>query len=60
MLKYVELCVDLRKGRFAKDGLIQYRIACQQVSKLASNNRIHFLKLSERACQSCSPGYLSP
>ncbi|URE02683.1 hypothetical protein MUK42_19217 [Musa troglodytarum] len=32
MFKYVELCVDMRKGRFAKDGLIQYRITCQQVN----------------------------
>ncbi|MBA0687420.1 hypothetical protein Goari_014963 [Gossypium aridum] len=32
MFKYVELCVDMRKGRFAKDGLIQYRIVCQQVN----------------------------
>ncbi len=32
MFKYVELCVDLKKGRLAKDGLIQYRIACQQVN----------------------------
>jgi len=31
MFKYVELCVDMRKGRYAKDGLIQYRISCQQV-----------------------------
>ena len=32
MFKYVELCVDLKKGRLAKDGLMQYRIACQQVN----------------------------
>ncbi|XP_020706128.1 eukaryotic translation initiation factor 3 subunit A-like [Dendrobium catenatum] len=32
MFKYVELCVDMRKGRYAKDGLIQYRIVCQQVN----------------------------
>lgn len=30
-LRYVELCVDLRKGRYAKDGLIHYRNICQQV-----------------------------
>jgi hypothetical protein len=30
-LRYVELCVDLRKGRYAKDGLIHYRNVCQQV-----------------------------
>ncbi|RAL50639.1 hypothetical protein DM860_015786 [Cuscuta australis] len=32
MFKVVELCVDLRSGRFAKDALIQYRISCQQVN----------------------------
>ncbi|KAH9615424.1 hypothetical protein KSS87_002522, partial [Heliosperma pusillum] len=32
MFKYIELCVDMRKGRYAKDGLIQYRIVCQQVN----------------------------
>lgn len=32
MFKYVELCVDMKRGRFAKDGLIQYRIICQQVN----------------------------
>ncbi|QDZ17497.1 subunit A of eukaryotic translation initiation factor 3 [Chloropicon primus] len=30
MLKYVELCVELKKGRLLKDGLIQYRNSCQQ------------------------------
>lgn len=32
MFKYIELCVDMRRGRFAKEGLIQYRIVCQQVN----------------------------
>ncbi|XP_018480799.2 eukaryotic translation initiation factor 3 subunit A-like isoform X1 [Raphanus sativus] len=32
MLRFVELCVDLKMGRFAKDGLIQYRNSCQQVN----------------------------
>ena len=32
MFKYVELCIELKKGRLAKDGLIQYRIVCQQVN----------------------------
>eukprot|EP00850_Spirogloea_muscicola_P018491 SM000170S02663 [mRNA] locus=s170:22229:27800:- [translate_table: standard] len=53
MFKYVELCVDMRKGRFAKDGLIQYRIVCQQVNVSSLEEVIkHFLKLSsERAEQ---------
>ncbi|KAM3340152.1 hypothetical protein P3S68_030022 [Capsicum galapagoense] len=32
MLNYVELCVDMRRGSFAKDGLIQYRSICRQVN----------------------------
>nr|GMD03867.1 eukaryotic translation initiation factor 3 subunit A-like [Ipomoea batatas]GME13694.1 eukaryotic translation initiation factor 3 subunit A-like [Ipomoea batatas] len=51
MFKYVELCVDLRRGRFAKDGLIQYRIVCQQVNINSLEEVIkHFMHLaSERA-----------
>jgi len=32
-LAYFDLCVDLRKGRYAKDGLIHYRNVCQQVRR---------------------------
>ena len=32
MLKYLELCVDLRKSHLAKEGLYQYKNICQQVS----------------------------
>ncbi|KAA0063774.1 hypothetical protein IC582_029097 [Cucumis melo] len=47
MFKYVELCVDMRKGRFAKDGLIQYRIVCQQVNVTSLEEVIkHFMHLS--------------
>ncbi|KAB5529180.1 hypothetical protein DKX38_019261 [Salix brachista] len=47
MFKYVELCVDLRRGRFAKDGLIQYRIVCQQVNVTSLEEVIkHFMHLS--------------
>ncbi|GAB4848520.1 Eukaryotic translation initiation factor 3 subunit A [Ancistrocladus abbreviatus] len=51
MFKYVELCVDMRRGRFAKDGLIQYRIVCQQVNVNSLEEVIkHFMHLStERA-----------
>ncbi|KAL4178662.1 hypothetical protein AMTRI_Chr13g116200 [Amborella trichopoda] len=56
MFKYVELCVDMRRGRFAKDGLIQYRIVCQQVNVSSLEEVIkHFLHLStERAEQAQS------
>lgn len=32
MLKYLELCVDLRKSHLAKEGLYQYKNICQQVT----------------------------
>ncbi|OIV92120.1 hypothetical protein TanjilG_26978 [Lupinus angustifolius] len=47
MFKYVELCVDMRKGRYAKDGLIQYRIICQQVNVGSLEEVIkHYMHLS--------------
>ncbi|KAF7144061.1 hypothetical protein RHSIM_Rhsim05G0135800 [Rhododendron simsii] len=51
MFKYIELCVDMRRGRYAKDGLIQYRIVCQQVNVTSLEEVIkHFMHLStERA-----------
>ncbi|KAL6960070.1 Eukaryotic translation initiation factor 3 subunit A [Sarracenia purpurea var. burkii] len=51
MFKYIELCVDMRRGRYAKDGLIQYRIVCQQVNVSSLEEVIkHFMHLStERA-----------
>ncbi|KAI4300137.1 hypothetical protein L6164_033548 [Bauhinia variegata] len=56
MFKYVELCVEMRKGRFAKDGLIQYRIICQQVNVSSLEEVIkHFMHLStEKAEQARS------
>ncbi|VAH71007.1 unnamed protein product [Triticum turgidum subsp. durum] len=52
MMKYVELCVDLRKGRFAKDGLIQYRIVCQQVNVSSLEEVIkHFMQLSNEKAE---------
>lgn len=47
MFKYVELCVEMKRGRFAKEGLIQYRIVCQQVNVNSLEEVIkHFLKLA--------------
>ncbi|KAK4725014.1 hypothetical protein R3W88_027793 [Solanum pinnatisectum] len=56
MFKYVELCVDMRRGRFAKDGLIQYRSVCQQVNISSLEEVIkHFMHLAtERADLACS------
>lgn len=34
MLKYLELCVDLRKSHLAKEGLYQYKNICQQVCEM--------------------------
>ncbi|KAL6848276.1 hypothetical protein ACP4OV_022404 [Aristida adscensionis] len=52
MMKYVELCVELRKGRFAKDGLIQYRIVCQQVNVSSLEEVIkHFMQLSNEKAE---------
>lgn len=31
MIKYLELCVDLKKAYMAKEGLFQYRNMCQSV-----------------------------
>ncbi|KAJ3688291.1 hypothetical protein LUZ61_017455 [Rhynchospora tenuis] len=58
MFKYVELCVDMRNGRFAKDGLIQYRNICQKVNVSSLEEVIkHFLHLStERANQARCQG----
>ncbi|KAL2485245.1 Eukaryotic translation initiation factor 3 subunit A [Abeliophyllum distichum] len=47
LFKYVELCVDMRRGRHAKDGLIQYRSICQQVNINSLEEVIkHFMQLS--------------
>ena len=49
MMKHTVLCVDLRKGRVAKEGLIQYRITCQHANQMASLEDIirHFLSLAD-------------
>ncbi|KAL9667514.1 hypothetical protein QQ045_001875 [Rhodiola kirilowii] len=56
MFKYVELCVEMRKGRYAKDGLYQYRMSCQQVNVASLEEVIkHFMHLStEKAEQARS------
>lgn len=45
MMRYIELCVELKKGRYAKDGLIHYRNVCQQVNVSSLEEIIkYFLK----------------
>ncbi|KAF3650280.1 Eukaryotic translation initiation factor 3 subunit A [Capsicum annuum] len=47
MLKYVELCVDTRNWRFARDVLIQYRTVCQRVNINSLEEVIkHFMHLA--------------
>ena len=47
MFKYVELCVELKKGRLCKDGLMQYRNTCLLVNVQSLEEVVkRFLKLS--------------
>lgn len=48
MLRYVELCVEMRKGKIAKEGLHQYKLVCQLVNVGSLETVIkHFLQLAE-------------
>lgn len=48
MIKHIDLCIDQKKGKHARDGLIQYRAICQQVN-VGSLEKIihHFLDEAE-------------
>ena len=47
MAKYLTLCVDLRRGHLAKEGLYQYKLICQQVSIPSLEDSVRFfLKLA--------------
>nr|CAD2170561.1 unnamed protein product [Meloidogyne enterolobii] len=49
MLKYVELCVNLRNSTLAKDGLYQYKILTQQVAVKSLETVLEtFLTLAEQ------------
>lgn len=48
MIKYLELCVDLKKSHVAKEGLYQYRNICQQVNIKSLEDVVRgYLKLAE-------------
>jgi translation initiation factor 3 subunit A len=49
MLKFIELCVQLRKGKAAKDGLHQHRAITQQVPNSNSLEVVvkRFLELAD-------------
>ena len=50
MSRYLELCVDMRKAKAAKDGLIQYRQVCQQVNVGSMEVVLrHFMDLADAA-----------
>eukprot|EP00735_Rhodelphis_limneticus_P009051 TRINITY_DN2504_c0_g1::TRINITY_DN2504_c0_g1_i1::g.19223::m.19223 TRINITY_DN2504_c0_g1::TRINITY_DN2504_c0_g1_i1::g.19223 ORF type:complete len:1149 (-),score=422.51,sp/Q9LD55/EIF3A_ARATH/43.52/0.0,PCI/PF01399.22/1.4e+03,PCI/PF01399.22/1.1e-15,PCI/PF01399.22/1.5e+04,Apc5/PF12862.2/0.34 TRINITY_DN2504_c0_g1_i1:363-3722(-) len=49
MKKYIDLCVELRKNRLAKDGLIQYRMMYQSSNSTSLEEVIkYFIKVSEQ------------
>lgn len=52
MKRFLTICVEMRKGKAAKDGLIQYRIICQQVN-VGSLEAVlrHFMALAEADAQ---------
>lgn len=48
MLKYLELCMDLRKSHLAKEGFYQYKNICQQVNIKSLEDVVReYLKLVE-------------
>merc|ERR1719197_2468820 len=52
MSRYLELCVDMRKAKAAKDGLIQYRMVCQQVNVASMETVLrHFMELANTAAE---------
>jgi len=52
MTRYIDLCVELKKGREAKDGLIHYRNVCQHVNVSSLEEVIkYFLKTATDKAQ---------
>ncbi|KIJ45509.1 hypothetical protein M422DRAFT_29646 [Sphaerobolus stellatus SS14] len=52
MLRYIELCVDMRKGRTAKEGLMQYKNIAQNTSVASVEVVIkYFVQLADQKVQ---------
>lgn len=52
MLKYLELCVELRKSYIAKEGIYQYKIICQQPQIKAFEDVVRkYLELAEEKAE---------
>ena len=52
ILRFIDLCVELRKGKAAKDGLVQYRFICQQINVASMETVLrHFMELADKATQ---------
>merc|ERR1719502_634476 len=50
MMRYLELCVEMRRAKAAKDGLIQYRMVCQQVNVGSMETVLRkFMELADKA-----------
>ena len=50
MMRYLELCVEMRRAKAAKDGLIQYRMVCQQVNVGSMETVLRaFMDLADKA-----------
>lgn len=62
MFKYIDLCVDMKRGRYAKDGLIQYRNVCQQVNVSSLEEVIKYFlkKASDKAEEAQSQAEVMP
>ncbi|KAI5611663.1 eukaryotic translation initiation factor 3 subunit A [Silurus asotus] len=53
MLKFLELCVDLRKSHLAKEGLYQYQNICQQCAVERCEWRGHWVKFLWESYRQC-------
>ena len=52
MTKFLDICVDMKKGKAAKDGLVQYRIICQQINVASMEHVLrYFMQLAEEETQ---------